>query len=246
MSLILQKASFRPRGVWQSRDSGHRPIARLPPARGTDGYNFNNVSGIGKSPQLHMTVPETGRTKVLRLLGEGLNTYNGDQVGAAVKQLIAENPTPQPGNESLMLGQGTWQVFYAPHISQLSSFAGTTFQPIQYRLAGDMLVSNVKYSNPLLGEGWLSAGGTMARKYDDAVEITFDRFWVDVGADSLRADLPRDASSSLLTADGIIGALGRAAFFPQLAVFPVLYLDSDISVFRFTPLDTLIAVYKVA
>ena len=30
----------------------------------------------------------------------------------------------------------------------------------------------------------------MARKYDDAVEVTFDRFWVDLGADSLRADLP--------------------------------------------------------
>lgn len=51
------------------------------------------------------------------------------------------------------------QVFYAPHISRMSSVLGTRFQPIQYRLTGDSLVSNVRYSNPLLGEGWLSAGG---------------------------------------------------------------------------------------
>lgn len=38
----------------------------------------------------------------------------------------------------------------------------------------------------------------------------------------------------------------RSAFFPQLAVFPVMYLDSDLCVFKFTPLDSLIAVHKVA
>ncbi|KXZ55563.1 hypothetical protein GPECTOR_2g1112 [Gonium pectorale] len=142
---------------------------------------------------------------------------------------------------------GRSQVFYAPHISRMSSALGTKFSPIQYRLTGSTIVSNVKFSNSLLGEGWLSAGGTMARKYDDAVEITFDRFWVDIGADGLRDDLGPDASSaSLLTVDGIIGAMGRAAFFPQLAVFPVLYLDSDLAVFKFTPLDSPIAVHKVA
>lgn len=38
----------------------------------------------------------------------------------------------------------------------------------------------------------------------------------------------------------------RAAFFPQLAVFPVLYLDSDLAVFKFTPLDSAIACHRVA
>ncbi len=35
----------------------------------------------------------------------------------------------------------------------------------------------------------LPRAGKMVRKYDTAVEIIFDRFWVDVGPDSLRADL---------------------------------------------------------
>src|SRR4051812_29182413 len=52
------------------------------------------------------------------------------------------------------------QVFYAPHIAGMSSAMGTRFQPIRYTLKpnGD-LVSNVRYSNPLLGKGWLSASG---------------------------------------------------------------------------------------
>ncbi|KAG2491879.1 hypothetical protein HYH03_009831 [Edaphochlamys debaryana] len=188
----------------------------------------------------------TGRSRVLQLLGEGCGTYNAEPLEAAVKQLITENPTPAPGTMSVALGQGTWQVFYAPHIANMSSAMGTRFEPIQYRLSGSFLVSNVKFSNPLLGDGWLSAGGTMARKYDDAVEVMFDRFWVDLGAGNLRADLPPDAATSLLSPDGVTGFLGRAAFFPQLAVFPVMYLDNDLAVFKFTPLDSLIAVHKVA
>ena len=46
---------------------------------------------------------------------------------------------------------------------------GATFSPILYTLRGDCLTSNVKYSHPLLGMGWLSAGGTLVRKYDDTV-----------------------------------------------------------------------------
>lgn len=50
-------------------------------------------------------------------------------------------------------------MFHAPHISKMSSALSTRFSPIQYRLTGTALVSNVKYSSPLLGDGWLSAGG---------------------------------------------------------------------------------------
>ncbi|KAG2434107.1 hypothetical protein HXX76_007834 [Chlamydomonas incerta] len=199
------------------------------------------------SQALYQSAPTTGRAKVLQLLGEGLGLYNGaEQFEPAVKQLILENPTVAPGSFAVQLGQGTWQVFYAPHISKMSSAMSTQFTPIQYRLTGTALVSNVKYNSPLVGDGWLSAGGTMARKYDDAVEVSFDRFWVDFGADSLRADLPADAAKQLFTPDGVVGALGRAAFFPQLAVFPVLYLDSDLAVFKFTPLDSAIACHRVA
>ena len=46
--------------------------------------------------------------------------------------------------------------------------------------------------------------------------------------------------------DSLVNALGRAAFLPQFAVFPVEYLDADIAVFTFPPLNnSLIAVRKV-
>ena len=38
----------------------------------------------------------------------------------------------------------------------------------------------------------------------------------------------------------------RAAFFPDLSVFPVSYLDNDIAVFSFEPMETVIAVRHVS
>jgi hypothetical protein len=48
--------------------------------------------------------------------------------------------------------------------------------------------------------------------------------------------------------DAVVGALGRAAFFPRFAVFPVLYLDGadGVAVFRFPPLSSNIAVRRLA
>lgn len=46
--------------------------------------------------------------------------------------------------------------------------------------------------------------------------------------------------------DRVVGALGRAGFSPQFAVFSVLYLDDDMAVFRFLPLNSNIAVRKVS
>jgi hypothetical protein len=63
------------------------------------------------SQALYATASTTARAKVLQLLGEGLDMYTGSAAFAPlVEQLIAENPTQQPGNVSVALGQGTWQV----------------------------------------------------------------------------------------------------------------------------------------
>ena len=94
----------------------------------------------------------------------------------AIESLIETNPTPEAGLATLSLGQGTWevcrmhltwlqsgalgpayetsahlrlQVFYAPHISSLSSMLGTRFQPIRYALEGNKLTSNVFFSSSL-------------------------------------------------------------------------------------------------
>ena len=88
------------------------------------------------------------------------------------------------------------QVFDAPHIQRLSSLLGASFSPIVYRLHDGALISNVKYSHPVLGTGWLSAGGTLSKRYDDTVEVKFDRFWVD-GPQTLRPDILVSDSSPL-------------------------------------------------
>ena len=43
-------------------------------------------------------------------------------------------------------------------------------------------------------EGWLNASGRLKRgSSDDAVEVAFDRFWVDLGYNSLRPTLGAQA-----------------------------------------------------
>ena len=134
------------------------------------------------------------------------------------------------------------QVFYAPHIVRLSKPLGINFD-IQYRLSGSSLASNVHYSSKIFGSGWLNAAGSLTADGPDAVKIRFDQFWVDADA-KLRPELAQDDATAKWF-DRVISSLGRVMFFEQLAAFPVLYLDSDLAVFRFPPLQSNIAVCRV-
>lgn len=60
------------------------------------------------------------------------------------------------------VGDGTWQVFHAPHLVGLSRFFFATVNPVQYRLEGRNICSNVKFVHPILGTMWLSASGAGA------------------------------------------------------------------------------------
>lgn len=57
------------------------------------------------------------------------------------------------------VGDGTWRVFHAPHLVGLSRLFFSTVNPVQYRLEGQNIYSNVKFIHPLLGTMWLSASG---------------------------------------------------------------------------------------
>lgn len=173
-----------------------------------------------------------------------------ESLPTVISELITTNPTPHDllASQSFLLGQGTWEVISAPHIEAISSTLGCTFSPIRYTLLAENLISNVFYSHPVLGEGWLSAGGKMYRKYDDSVEVSFDRFWVD-GPSTLREDIPLSETWSNgglnLGVDSVVSLLGKTAFFPQLAIFPILYLDQDLCVFSFPAMNSKIAVRKI-
>lgn len=56
------------------------------------------------------------------------------------------------------------EVFYAPHIVAASKPVGLRIEPIRYSLKSDgSMVSNVKYTHPLVGSGWLSASGARSK-----------------------------------------------------------------------------------
>jgi len=165
----------------------------------------------------------------------------------------AFDPVVVPGGvgaESLRVGEGTWEVFYAPHIRSLSRWLfGTEFAPLRYRLWKDSggayrLSSHARYRGPLLGDGWLSASGTIGvGERDSELLLRFDQFWVDGPGESPRTELPRGKGS---TWDRAVSALGRLGFIPPLARFPVRYLDPDLSVFHFPPLRSDIGIRRVA
>lgn len=140
-------------------------------------------------------------------------------------------------------------MYYAPHLNRLSSALGARISPIRYVLGpGSALAAHVRYSHPLLGEGWLSASGQLLPGGDAAVDIKFDRFWVDVGGgeEALRPELPAPGDPALSTGDRVVSALGRVSFVDNFARFPVLYLDDEgLAVFRFPPLASNIAVVRV-
>ena len=182
--------------------------------------------------------------------GGGASMYSADaETARLVEELVGAFEPAGAAAESLRVGEGTWEVFYAPHIRGLSRWLlGTEFAPLRYRLwrEGDgiyRLSSHVRYRGPF-GEGWLSAAGTIREgDRDSELMLHFDRFWVDGPEGGPRLELPPDGGSAW---DRAVGALGRASFVPPLARFPVRYLDPDLSVFRFPPLSSDIGIRRVA
>lgn len=83
--------------------------------------------------------------QVLDLLDSGrVGLYSaGSELPGAVETLMTFNPTDSPGFRSLEIGQGTWEVFYAPHIASLTGPINIRFEPIRYHLEGGILTSNV-------------------------------------------------------------------------------------------------------
>jgi len=179
-------------------------------------------------------------------LSSGSSLYNPGPLPEIVEEIVLYNPTPKPADAAVQLGQGTWEVFSAPHITKLLSSVGIRFEPVRFTLDGTHISSNVKFRAPLGVEGWLSAAGRLVpRPGGDTVEVAFTDFWVDYGAQALRKDITQGIRRAPGTLDQVITQLGRLAFFPQLSVYPVLYLDADLCVFKFKPMESTIACRKV-
>uniref|UniRef100_A0A7S3APN4 Uncharacterized protein n=2 Tax=Haptolina ericina TaxID=156174 RepID=A0A7S3APN4_9EUKA len=91
------------------------------------------------------------------------------------------------------------------------------------------MVSNVRYSSRVAGDGWLCTSGVVASDLAaPKVSIIWDRIWWLPGGE---ADAPPRASEGILRP--IVQALGRAGFIEGLSVFPVRYLQDDLCIFNF-------------
>eukprot|EP00793_Prasinoderma_coloniale_P004312 PRCOL_00000072-RA len=149
----------------------------------------------------------------------------------------------------LSIAQGTWDVVWAPHISRLSVPVGVRIDPIRYRVRGNEISSNVRLSLPLMPRPvWLSAAGTFEPRGDKECRVLFDKFWVDATpSDTVREWAPQlpTGVGPLALAERFVDQTGRAAFFPALSRFPVLYMDDRFAVFQFPPLRSNIAIVRV-
>ena len=215
-------------------------------------------------PPRVITVSVTARAPVIararneaRRLGDLLESHTAPSLYTATAQtesLVAElvNGFDSTGaaNRAMRM-EGSWRVFYAPHIFRLSQWFGPTarFEPLEYDLGEKgRFSSHVRYRGVfggLVGEGWLSAAGTIAPVDDATLEIEFTSFWVDNNGSALRRELPADGGTAW---DRLVTGVGRLGFFKPLAVFPVRYLEQggtgSMSVFRFPPLESDIAIIK--
>ena len=86
----------------------------------------------------------------------------------------------------------------------------------------------MRYDSRLVGTGWLCTDGTIANVADDAaptrVRLVWERIWWQPGGDADAPPTDPDAEGAAAFRP-LVQALGRAGFSPELAVFPVRYVD---------------------
>ena len=169
----------------------------------------------------------------------------GTTGGVYARRAGLRSPTPAPVN--FAESTGTWRVVSAPLIDSISSLALTKLD-ITYRVGAGTIGATVRYDSKLVGTGWLCTDGTIAN-VDDAeqptVKLVWERIWWQPGgsADVAPLDPEADGAAALRP---LVQALGRAGFSPELAVFPVRYVDanSGLAVFQFQGLT--VAVKRIA
>lgn len=161
------------------------------------------VAGMGrKSPPssgpLGMAM-EAGYSSTIKGLlkegrgADGVSRLKGknDLMEAWLTGAAQSNPTASPGEwsddaKAKSLAEGVWEVAYAPHISTMQKVLNVQFAPIRYTLFARsggkrVMISNVHYKGPLVGEGWLNTAGGWESLDNDTVRVTWDRFWWDQG-----------------------------------------------------------------
>mmetsp|Transcript_25601 Transcript_25601/g.35353 ORF Transcript_25601/g.35353 Transcript_25601/m.35353 type:complete len:602 (-) Transcript_25601:87-1892(-) len=158
------------------------------------------------SPSSSSAVAGEARIQALLVHTSPGLALNDPGMADAVQNLISEKGALRLAERSWKgeIGQGEWEVFHAPHFRVLSTGLLTTFNPIRYSLQGNTVTSNVRFSNPVIGEGWLSATGHFYAKDAYTIQVVFDKFWVD-GVDKLHWNSPGPEGFSGRVPQAILG-----------------------------------------
>lgn len=176
------------------------------------------------------------------------------EIEVAVKKLIELGEAEGHAERSLTEGDGVWEVFYMPHIRRIAEPLGVKVQPLRYSILGGKITSDVGYSAPVVGAGWLNSGGEVRQADDEQVQILFDAFWV--GKPSLEPrsnpftqsqDLQGNEELRISALDSVVNAVGKKGFLPSFSFFPVLYFSAEegVCIFKFPPLNSAIAAYRL-
>lgn len=173
-----------------------------------------------------------------------LNDGVPDAIQRDIDALIADGRV-DGGISNAVRGDGTWDVFSAPHIKRLAGPVGVVFSPLRYVIEDGLIHSHVRHRG-IVPDGWLSASGVVKEADEMKAEgrlrptclIKFDKFWIGAGA---RKDQPRGyPADNASIVDVAIDAVGNAGFLDGFAKFPVLFYDESqgVVIFQFPPLQS--------
>lgn len=166
-------------------------------------------------------------------------------------RLIVDATAPAERSNAVAAARdvGAWRGLWVARIEHFEKVAGAGLRVRpHYGVGADgSIVSDVHVAvGPFAA--WFSAAGALApaaNADDAAVTLDFDDFWV--GGDAA-APRPPPAEEDASFFDAAVRAVGRAAFLPALAAFPVDFADMEggVVAFRFPPLDSCIVARRDA
>jgi hypothetical protein len=173
---------------------------------------------------------------------------------ALVQALTTESTIVKPGSTASfsMVAPGTWSVVYAPHIYTLGLQG--QIDPVLYMLKPDgTIISHGRLRIPILNKSlWLSVSGTYSSQDEDITSrVDFDKVWIKWNNNGNDANAENDKPYPTLDSvpDSIektlIQSVGSTLFIDAVSIFPVLYLDTDLTVFNFDLLGTRICARKL-
>ena len=137
---------------------------------------------------------------------------------------------------------GVWKVKCAPHIDFLSQFLFTKFT-VYYKFGkGNEIISNVKYSSKLFGNGWLNTRGKIEILDSRICELEWQKVWWDWCTDEPSSEMALEQH----ILPSIIQPLGLLAFIKSASVFPIDYFDEDLCVFTFSLTNTVVCSQRLS